>query len=224
MTEEQSVWERPERVEQFAKREPDVRMMSIIEAFEDVPGTRILDLGCAAGRNTVVLAERDFDVYALDSSRAMVAKTRERMAEVRGAKEAAARVLEGRMDDLSAFATGSFDLVLALGMYHNARDRDEWDRSLAETARVLRPGGRLLVANFNPQCDPDGTGVQPIEGEPDVYIGFGSERLFLLEADGLDAEMARHGLEVVEPSTTVTKKTDSGQRVTVNALYQKRTA
>jgi SAM-dependent methyltransferase len=223
MSEKESVWERPERVEQFAHREPDIRTMSIIEGIEDAAGTRVLDLGCAAGRNTVVLAGRGFDVYALDSSQAMVAKTRERVAEILGEEEAAARVLHGRMDDLSAFETGSFDLVLALGTYHNARDRDEWDRALAETARVLRPGGRVLVANFSPQCDPDGTGMQPVEGAPGVYIAFGSERLLLLEQDELDAEMSRHGLEVAEPSTTVTKKTDAGQRVTVNALYRKRT-
>ena len=36
----------------------------------------------------------------------------------------------------------SFDLVVALGIYHNARSAEEWQAALAETARVLKPGGR----------------------------------------------------------------------------------
>jgi hypothetical protein len=78
------------------------------------------------------------------------------------------------------------------------------------------------VANFTPRTDPDGEGTVPVEGEPHVYIAFGSERMCLLEQEGLDAEMARHGFEPVTPSETVIKKTESGRRVTVNALYRKR--
>jgi SAM-dependent methyltransferase len=221
MTEEPSVWEQPDRVEEFAKREADVRLISLVEAYDDPASVRILDLGCAGGRNTVALAERGFDVYALDSSSAMIEKTRERVAEVVGEKEAAARVREGRMEDLSAFEDGFFDMVVALGVHHNARDRDEWDRALSETSRVLAAAGRLLVANFSPRCNPDGSGMQPVDGETDVYIGFGSERLFLLEADGLDAEMSRHGLTPIQSTNTVKRKTDAGERVVVNALYRK---
>ncbi len=224
MTEDQSIWEQPVRVEQFANREPDARLMAIVETIEDAAGNRVLDLGCAGGRNAVALAQLGFDVYALDSSVAMVAKTRDRVAAVIGDEAAAQRVLCGRMEDLSGFETGFFHLVVALGVYHNARNRDQWDRSLAETARVLSSDGRVLVANFTPRTDPEGSGMQPVEDEPHVYIGFGIERLFLLEADDLDAEMSRHGLEPIVPSETVTKTKDSGRRVTVNALYQKRRA
>jgi SAM-dependent methyltransferase len=224
LTEDQSIWEQPERVEQFASREADARLMAIVETIEDAAGTRVLDLGCAGGRNAVALAQLGLDVYALDSSLAMVAKTRDRVAAIIGEQAAAQRVLCGRMEDLSGFEAGFFHLVVALGVYHNARNRDQWDRSLAETARVLYRDGRVLVANFTPRTDPEGSGMQPVEDESHVYIGFGVERLFLLEADDLDAEMSRHGLDPIVPSETVTKTTDSGRRVTVNALYQKRRA
>ena len=74
-----------------------------------------------------------------------VERTRERVAEILGADAARERVRVGAMDDLSCFPESSFDLVVALGIYHNARSVDEWERSVAETARVLRSGGRLLV-------------------------------------------------------------------------------
>jgi SAM-dependent methyltransferase len=153
----------------------------------------------------------------------MVAKTRQRLAEITGELDASRRVRRGRMEDLSEFADGYFDLVVALGVYHNARNRADWDRALSESARVVADGGRVLVANFSPKSNPDGKGMQPVEGEPDVYVGFGVERLLLLEADELDVDMSRHGLEPDVPSKTVTRETEKGVRVVVNALYRKRT-
>ena len=222
MTEDSSIWEQPERVEEFANRDADVRLLKLVDQYDDPGAVRILDLGCAAGRNAVALAERGFDVYALDSSSAMVAKTRERIAELTGDVEAARRVREGRMEDLSEFDDGFFDMIVALGIYHNARDKKDWDRTLMETVRVLREGGLVLVANFSPRGDPDGKGMHPVAGEPGVYIGFGSERLVLLEAEELDDEMTRRGLAPETPTQTVTRETEKGRRVVVNALYRKR--
>jgi SAM-dependent methyltransferase len=221
MTDDRSIWEQPERVEEFAKRDADVRLMALVDRYRAPSTVCILDLGCAGGRNTVELARLGFDVFARDSSSAMIAKTRERVAAITGELDASRRVREGRMEDLSEFTDGFFDLIVALGLYHNARDREGWERALLESARVLKKEGLVLVANFSPRCDPDGKGMHPVDGEPGVYIGFGGERLFLMEADELDGEMSRHGLVPVTPSQTATKKTEKGTRVVVNALYKK---
>ena len=221
MTEKESVWEDPERVEEFATREADTRMLELIKRFDTPAAVRVLDLGCAAGRNTVVLAALGFDAYAVDSSAAMIERTRVRVAEAVGEEEAKRRVAQGCMDDLSRFDDASFDMIVGVGVYHNAHDRAEWERSLAESSRILRDDGLLLVANFSPRCDPDGQGMQPVEGEPGVYIGFGRERLFLLEQDALDADMRRHGFEPEVETVTVTREVEKGARVVVNALYRK---
>jgi SAM-dependent methyltransferase len=221
MTDKESVWEDPERVEEFATREADTRMMELIKQFGDPATTRILDLGCAAGRNTVVLAALGFDVYAVDSSEAMIERTRSRVAEALGQAEAERRSIQGCMDDLSRFDDASFDMIVGVGVYHNAHDRAEWERSLAESSRILNGEGLLLVANFSPRCNPDGQGMQPVEGEPGVYIGFGRERLFLLEQDELDAEMRQHGFKPEVETVTVTREVEKGERVVVNAIYRK---
>ena len=123
------------------------------------------------------------------------------------------------MDDLSDFAADSFDLVVALGIYHNARNRSEWEHALSETTRVLVTGGRLLVNHFTPEVDLTGEGVHPVTGQPDVYEGFPGGRVVLFRAGELDAAMGAHGLAPAEPSRTVTAPTDRGRRVSVNALY-----
>ncbi len=133
-------------------------------------------------------------------------------------------MLHGRMDDLGAFPDASFDLVLALGAFQNAASADEWERTLAETARVLAPDGHCLVANFAPDSRPHGTPLEPVPGEPHVYAGFGGphDRISLFTPEALDAAFARHGLEPAEPTRPVHVPTERGHRTTVNALYRKR--
>ena len=223
----QSSWEDPRSVASFAGRDPDLRLAELIEDFEGSTGVedpvtvRVLDLGCAGGRNSELLARRGFDLQALDGSRAMVAHTRKRLAPIVGEQQAESRVRHGRMDDLSAHADGSFALVVALGIYHCATGRGEWDAALSETARVMKVGGRLLVATFTPETDLSGDGVRPVPGEPHTYDGFPSGRAFLVDQETLDAEMRRFALEPVLESRTVRVQTRVGRRVTVNSLYVK---
>lgn len=217
-----SFWEQPDVVEQFASRAPDHRLLRLLDDYDDPAATRVLDLGCAGGRNTVLLAERGFDVWAVDASRAMVERTRVRVAEVLGRDRARERVIPASMDDLSAFADASFELVVALGVYHSAYSVSEWERALAETARVLRARGRLLVNHFTPEVDLTGKGVRAVTGEPGVYEGLPQDRSVLVNAAELDTAMARHGLVPVVPSDTVRVQTEMGRRVSVNALYRSR--
>ena len=217
-----SFWDSAEIVERFAAREPDVRLMELLGKYAEPSKTRVLDLGCAGGRNAVPLARGGFDLVALDSSPAMVEKTRERLAPILGPEEARRRVRAGRMNDLSFGADASFDLVVALGIYHCAQSRAEWDRALSETARVLKPGGRVLVSVFTPETDLDGRGFRPVPGEPDVYEGFESGgRHVLVDAEGLDRDMARFGLTPLEPTRTARPKLETGRRVSANGLYGK---
>ena len=95
-------WEDPAQVARFAEREADRRLAALLPSFPDPARTRVLDLGCAGGRNAALLALKGFDVHALDASAAMVAHTRERLAAVLGVAEAERRVRQGRMDDLTS--------------------------------------------------------------------------------------------------------------------------
>ncbi len=203
-------------VETFAERTPDEQLMALLA---DAPKSmRVLDLGCAGGRNTVWLAQSGFDFYALDSSSAMLEKTRSRVAAYVGTEEARRRVVRSQMEDLSAFESGFFDLVVCYGVYHCAQSIEEWHRALSETARVLKPGGRLLMSQFSPRSNLSGKGSQALE--PHIYLAFEGRRMLLLEPEELDTWMAPHGLTPLEPTRVLTVPSDEGgTRVIVKGLY-----
>jgi len=217
-----SFWEQEEVVEEFASRKPDHRMVALLEHHAEPAGYRVLDVGCAGGRNTEWLAERRFDVQALDPSEPMVQRTRRRLTGILGVDGAATRVRVGLMQDLSAFSADSFDLVIALGVYHNARGREGWNQTIEETVRVLKGGGHVLLSNFSPRSQPRGTPLEPVPGEPGLYTGFSSGALYLLEAPELDAALARHGLAPATPTEPVQVATDTGYRISVNGLFVRR--
>lgn len=214
-------WEREEQIEKFASRDPDRRLRNLLSEFDDPETEAALDLGCAGGRNAELLARTGVDVWAVDTSRAMVEETRRRLAGVLGPEEARRRVRRESMTDLSFFADGAFDLVVALGVYHNASSPEAWERALEETRRVLAAGGRLLVANFAPGTDLTGEGVEPVPATDHLYAGAPSGPLYLLAADELDTEMKRRGLRPAQATEIVAVDADPGRRVTVNGLYEK---
>jgi SAM-dependent methyltransferase len=215
-------WEAEDRVERFAAREPDRRLLALIEQFSDPSIVRVLDIGCAGGRNTELLAARGCDVFAIDRSLAMVRRTRDRVASILGNTEATRRVQNGCMEDLSRFASGDFHLVVALGVFHSAATSEQWTSSLDEAVRVLTADGLLLVSVFSPRSDLTGDGITPTPGERHLYDGLTTERHYLVEADILDSEMIKRGLSPAEPTDTVFVPLDKGRRVTVNGLYRKR--
>jgi ubiquinone/menaquinone biosynthesis C-methylase UbiE len=107
------------------------------------PGAHVLEVGCGAGFMALALAERGFTVQALDSVAGMIEVAR---------GNAASRELAGQLTlevgDVYAlrFADASFDLVLAVGVLSWL---EHVPAAIEEMARVVRPGGHLLLTCGN---------------------------------------------------------------------------
>lgn len=96
-----------------------------------------LDVGCGEGRFCRMLAKENIPYIGIDPTEALVAKARER--------DPTGDYRLGRAEELS-FESDSFDLVVS---YLTLIDIEDYKAALHEMARVLAPGGRLLIANVS---------------------------------------------------------------------------
>jgi len=100
--------------------------------------SRCLDLGCGTGRICRDLAPRCHEVVGVDASAAMLARARERVQQV-GLGNVS--FVEAQATALP-FPDGGFDRVIVANLLFYLADPIA---ALREAARMLRPGGRMLI-------------------------------------------------------------------------------
>lgn len=138
-----------------ARRSPAGPAMDVLEAFlaDLADPTRILDAGCGPGRPVLARLLETAEAIGLDLSR-----TQLRLA---AASTPAGALLQGDMSRLPIDAA-TVDAVVALwSLIHVPLDRH--GTVLEDFARVLRPGGRVLVC--------EGAGEEWVGTNPDWLDG-----------------------------------------------------
>jgi SAM-dependent methyltransferase len=114
---------------------------AILRLAGDVTGRRVLELGCAAGVLTGLLADRGASVLALDREPRMAALARQRL-------DGRARVEVADLErPLGMVPDAAIDLVVASLVLHYIKD---WRPLLAELHRCLVPGGALVFSIHHP--------------------------------------------------------------------------
>lgn len=117
---------------------------------------RLLDIGTGAGLLLAGAAQRlnrgghalGIDVWAAkDLSNNSPAATRRNLAIAGVADRAAVLTADARRLE---FSDGSFDVVLSLLCLHNIEPAADRDAACREIARVLKPGGRVVIGDYLP--------------------------------------------------------------------------
>ena len=112
----------------------------------DVRGRRILELGCGGGQCAIAFARQGAHVAGIDLSDAQLAFARDLAAQ----EQVTVAFMQGTVEDLSAFAAASQDILFSAYAFQYVADMP---RCLAECARVLRAGGRLVFSLDHPFRD-----------------------------------------------------------------------
>jgi ubiquinone/menaquinone biosynthesis C-methylase UbiE len=134
--------------------EVDALPASVTESFcgvgnpfslgEPRPGQTVLDLGCGAGFDTLLAAQRvgaSGKIIGVDMTPEMIAKART------NAETLALTNVEFLLSEIEALplADASVDLVISNGVFNLCPDKP---RVLSEIFRVLKPGARLQMADI----------------------------------------------------------------------------
>ena len=119
------------------RRGPSARLVAGLAGVG--PGDLVVDVGCGPGRFLREAAERGATAVGVDpSSQMRRLATRRTPAGLRDA----VRVADGTAERLP-LEDGAATVAWAVASFHHWTDQDS---GLAELRRVLRPGGRLLIA------------------------------------------------------------------------------
>ena len=167
------------------------------------PGMRVLDAGCATGRNLVYFLRNGFQVFAVDQSAEAILAVRQ-LASVLAPHlpannfrvEPVERMSFGREAEKNA--NESFNVVLSSAVLHFARDEEHWQAMVNEMWRVLRPGG-IFFARLASTIGIEDK-VKLIGGRR-YHLPDGSDR-FLVDEAMLKKVTAALGGEFIEPIKT----------------------
>ena len=124
------------RSELFGDRSPLIGMLALLDT-----SWVVADLGCGTGPLTATLAPFVRSVIGVDSSRAMLAAARRRLERVEN--------VDLRQGELEALPLADHEVdaaIMSLVLHYIA----EPAKALGDAARVLRPGGRLVVIDMMP--------------------------------------------------------------------------
>jgi SAM-dependent methyltransferase len=142
----------------------------LVAETSDLEPGRALDLACGEGRNAIWLAERGWDVTAVDFSEVAVEKGRARNGEV-----------DFRVADVLEYEPERAAYDLALVFYLHL-PWDELEQVLGRAAAAVAPGGTFLLVGHDLRNLSDGHG-----GPQDARVLYRAE----------DVPAALPGLEVV---------------------------
>lgn len=156
------------------------RLRYVVSALKDIKGSKVLDLGCGIGTLMVKLKGffPNFNLYGVDSSRQMIQN-----AIVPNTSVADAENLP--------FSAAEFDAIVMSDVIEHV---DDLDKVMANCARCVRTGGRVIITTPNPFLVP----LLNLSGK--LGLSFANENQ--LDLKEMRKSFLSNGFKIIDETTT----------------------
>jgi ubiquinone/menaquinone biosynthesis C-methylase UbiE len=163
------------------------------------PGERVLDVGCGTGALAIRAARRGAIVKGIDVNPEMLAIAREKARQEH--LEEKIELEEKGVAELDAEKPEAFDKVTS-GLCFSELSRDELAYTLDQVARILKPGGLLLVADEIRPGNLAARAVHSLARAPLAALAYLVTQQTTHALGGLPERLAAAGLSLVSATTS----------------------
>ncbi len=122
------------------RKQQDDHVVDFIKYYNFEKNLKVLDCGCADGRNSEWLIAEGFEVTGVDFSQTVIERTQKRLPK--------GKFLVGDIRKLDEIEDNSFDFLIDAGALHVNYPPDILS-IIKEYHRILKPSGKMFIRVFN---------------------------------------------------------------------------
>jgi|TARA_B100001109_G_scaffold227744_1_gene202582 ubiquinone/menaquinone biosynthesis C-methylase UbiE len=173
------------------KKLQDDHVVDFIKYYNFEKNLKVLDCGCADGRNSEYLINEEFEVTGIDFSQTVIERTQKRLTK--------GKFLTGDIRKLDNIESNSFDFLIDAGALHVNFPKDIIS-IIKEYHRILKPSGKMFIRVFNKDDDTPNpifpvneSGTMPVFGYSESVFINHIKDCFNVEYKKYDPNYGMHG-------------------------------
>lgn len=131
-------WEDMKTAKEFTEKPVSQYIVNEIEEiYKKEKIQKVIDVGCGGGRYSRYLKQKGFDVLAIDKYKEMAFSL----------EKDNINFIQANMDNIPT-ENQIFDMILSIGVIHNAINKKEFMDTIKEFYRILKSGGYVILSVF----------------------------------------------------------------------------
>lgn len=197
-------WNKDETRNQFQNRNVSKYITDEIDKLD--PNLKVVDIGCGGGRYSRYVKQKGMFVIALDRYSNMATSL----------TDDNITFVQGCIDNLP-IQDNMFDIILSIGVIHNAITLEEFEKAISEMYRILKADGQIILSVFtNDIISDDLTFV----GNSKYEIN-GRQPMILLSKEEINNLFNKYGFNVIKNIDEHITDVGSGKRNVYTVLLRK---
>lgn len=190
----------------FSNKEPSKYITDVLEKI-DLKNKNCIDIGCGGGRYTKYLQKREANVLAIDKYPEMIGNVYSQKI----------NFINCDMNNIPV-KDDSYDLVLSIGVIHNAITVDEFYKSIDEIYRIANESGNVVLSLFTNDIITDDL----IEYGPNLYKIKNRPPMVLFSKEQITKILKEKNLHIVKVIDEHITDVGGGKRNVYTLLLEKK--